>query len=374
MGKHEYEIYSTTKEAWDAMYQAISAAEKSVYWELYIFEDDEVGQKFYLLLQEKVKQGVDVKIIIDYLGSFGVSRKRVQELRVAGIDILLFNEVRSKLRGWWRRLWTRTHRKILIIDEKIGFLGGVNIQKEMADWSDINIRIEGKVVRSMLRAFARSYRIAGGPKKNVRRLLKYSTRLKHVFEDIELVYDEAHPTRSKAKKMYIEALTRARERVILFSPYYFPDKKFLEALWDARKRGVRVDLLIPFRSDVRLATFAAYAWFSVMKRHGIHIHLHKKMMHGKGVIVDDEWAMVGSSNIDQGSFYDNYEANVKIKDKLTVHNLKRTVQGWLDASIDFDELRWTKRGWVHRCKEWCALKLYWIWHRAKDNGDSKKEP
>lgn len=358
----KYQIYESSESAWNGMMEAIATAQCSIYWEVYIFVDDEVGNRFFTLLKEKVKQGVDVKLIFDSLGSFGISKKRIDSLRAAGIDIRLFHERKHRYRGFWKKMISRTHRKVLIVDEHIGFIGGVNIDKKMKDWLDIHVRIVGEPVRSLLRAFAKMYIICGGPKKAVKHLLKYKFRVSKEIQDIEFIYDEASG-KSRARKKYAEALLKARERVILFSPYYFPDKHFLKALWKARKRGVRVDLLIPLRTDIRIATYAAYAWFALMKRYGVKVHLMKQMMHGKGVIVDDDWAMVGSSNIEHGSFYDNYEANVRLKDKGTVKKLKSILEGWIARADRLDDMGWEKRGCLHKAQEWIARKLYRVWHR-----------
>ncbi len=358
-----YDIYDTSERAWDAMYQAILAAERSVYWEVYIFADDDMGKNFFELLEKKAQQGVEVRVLIDGFGSFAVSKKRFQSLHQAGVDIQFFSERKHRYRSVWRRLIARTHRKLLIIDERVGFIGGVNIQQNMAAWLDLHVKIEGEAVRSLLRAFAKNYIISGGKKMHVRHLLKYPVHMKkHPEQDIEFIYDDAGQQHSRARKKYIDALLKAKKRVILFSPYYFPDKKFLYALWRARKRQVRVDLLIPFRTDVRIATYAAYAWFSLMKKMGVHVHLSNNMMHGKGVIVDDEWAMIGSSNINHGSFYDNYEANVRLKHKKTVQKVKHIVEGWLQHATKLDDLEWEKRGRFQKIKEWFAKKLYKLWH------------
>lgn len=363
MDQSNFQIYSTTKDAWEAMYQAILDAKKSIYWELYIFVDDEAGKPFFDVLEQKAKAGVMVKLVIDNLGSFWLSKERVRSLRNAGVDIRFFQERKKRYRGWWKRLWTRSHRKILIVDERVGFIGGVNIRKEMKEWLDIQVRVEGRAVHSMLRAFAKNYIICGGDKKQMRHLLKYRFRL--LRDKAEFVFDEPDENKSSARLKYAEALLKARERVILFSPYYFPDKKFLLALWQAKKRGVRVDLLIPLRSDIRLMTYASYAWFSVLKKLGVNIHFTKKMMHGKGVIMDDEWAMVGSSNMEQTGFYDNYEANIKIKDLSVVKEIKSRILQWLKDSMEFDEKKWAKRGVWHRLNEQLAKKLYKLWHGDK---------
>ncbi|MBU0660813.1 phosphatidylserine/phosphatidylglycerophosphate/cardiolipin synthase family protein [Patescibacteria group bacterium] len=361
MDQSKYTIYSKTEEAWDGMYKSIQHATQSIYWEMYIFSDDIIGKKFLDLLEKKAKEGLDVKLIIDAFGSFWVSNKRANSLKKAGVDMHFFSERKHKYRGWWRMLISRTHRKILIIDENIGFIGGVNVQDSMKDWLDIQVKIEGKVVHSLLRAFAKMYIICGGYKKEVRHLLKYKFRV--LNDKINFIFDHAHKKKSFARKKYTEALLKARERVILFSPYYFPDKKFLYALWQARKRGVKVDLLIPFRSDLRIVTYAAYAWFSVMKKMGVNVRLSKKMMHGKGVIMDDDWTMVGSSNIESTSFHDNYEANVQISDKVFVKRMKDIVEGWMKDSLSLEDIKWEKRGWWQKVQERMARRMYRFWHR-----------
>jgi len=357
-------IYDNTKHAWDAMFLAISQAKKSIYWEVYMFVDDVVGTRFFDVLKQKVKEGVDVKLIVDFWGSFSLSQKSIENLRNAGIDILLFRQKKfslSHFRAWWM---DRTHRKVLIIDEHIGFIGGVNIQKDMGHWQDIHIRLRGKVVRSLLRSFARTYMMCGGDKKQVKHLLKYKYRVEH--SGIDFVYDHYGRKKFGARDWYIQAFKKARERVVLFSPYYFPDKQLLRAMWDARKRGVRIDLVIPFRSDLRLVTYAAYAWFSLLHTKGVQIHLMKKnMMHGKGVIVDDEWAMVGSSNVEHGSLYHNQEANIRFRDKRMVKKLKRILDRWiLDADL-FDAPRWGRRGRWQRIKEFFSHAMYKFWFKVK---------
>lgn len=356
-----YKIYSTSHEAWDAMMRAILGAKKSIFWELYIFLDDEVGKPFFDVLEQKAKSGVDVKLVVDAIGSFWLSKKRVESLRLAGVDWQFFSERSKKYRGWWRRLISRTHRKILIVDEHIGFIGGVNVSQEMKEWLDIQVRVEGKIVNSLLRSFAKSYTICGGDKQKVKQFLKFQYRLQS--EEANLVIDEPDTQRSTVRKKYIDALLKAREHVVLFSPYYFPDKKFLYALWKAKKRGVRIDLLLPLRTDIRIITYAAYAWFKLLQKAGVNIHLTKDMMHGKGVIVDDKWAMVGSSNLDQTSFYDNYEANLEIKKYTVVQNLKDIVNEWVENAKHLTPEDLEKISLWEVVKTKVAFNLYKLWNR-----------
>lgn len=345
------------------MYKAIEKAQKSVYWEIYMIVDDEVGGSFFELLKRKAGEGVDIKLVFDYWGSFWLSKKTINTLRQAGIDVRMFQQKRNPFAGIKDWFMKRTHRKILIIDEKIGFIGGVNVDKNMRDWDDIHIQLRGKVVRSLLRSFAKSYIMCGGDKKNVGHLLHFKYRVVHDYMDF--IYDDSTAQYSNARKKYEEALLKARERVILFSPYYFPDKKLIKAMWRARQRGVHIDLLIPLRTDLRIATYAAYTWFAIMHHFGVRIHLIKKMMHGKGVVVDDEWAMIGSSNIDQSSFYHNYEANVRFRNKSMVRKLKRVLDRWIKNAEEFDIEKWKSRSLFKKLKEKLSGLLYRFWFRPK---------
>lgn len=354
-----YKIYSTTQTAWAAMFEALRVAQKSIYWEVYMFLDDSAGHQFFDLLLAKTRAGVDVKLIIDYWGSFALSNKKVAALRAQGIDIRFFEDRKRRHLIWWGLFSSRTHRKMLIIDEKLGFVGGVNVGAEMRDWLDIHVALRGKTVRSLLRSFAKSYIRCGGDPQAVRDLFKYEKRVE--TDTVDVVSDKPNLQHSQVKKRYIEALLRARERVILFSPYYFPDKAFLNALWQAKKKGVRVDLLIPFRTDLRVASYAAYAWFSLMKTLGVNVHLMPKMMHGKGVIKDDDWALVGSSNIDMPSFHYNHEMNVRLNDKRAVRKLTRILNNWIKLSKPLDQKKWEQRGRWHKVKEWLAVTLYRFW-------------
>ncbi len=364
MPNSQYQMYSTSQSAWDAMYQAVETATKSIFWELYIFADDEIGHRFFDLLEAKAKAGIDVKLLIDSLGSFWLSKKRIASLRSAGVDVRFFSE-RKRLRGWWRLLLSRSHRKILVIDEKIGFVGGVNIERQSKDWLDIHLRVEGQVVHSLLRSFAKMYVLSGGPRRRVRRYLAYryrvATDLKEERE-FELMDHQADTRASTLRRGYVKALIRARERIILFSPYYFPDKAFLYELWRARRRGVKIDLLLPLRTDVRIATYAAYGFFAILKKMGVNVRLTKTMMHGKGAVIDDDLAIVGSGNLDQTSFYDNYETTLSIRNKNLVSRLKDTLEEWMKEAVEVDDA-WEHRSTFHRMKEWIALRLYRLWHR-----------
>jgi cardiolipin synthase len=364
MDSSPYQIYTSSQEAWAAMEQALILATRSIHWELYTFNDDyDVGKRFAEILEAKAKAGLDVKLVVDALGSYGLSKRRVKSLRRAGVDVQIFHE-RKRGRGWWRLLWSRTHRKILIIDEEVGFIGGVNIDASAKDWLDIHVQVQGPIVAILLRSLARMYVIAGGDWRRVRKFFRYiHHRLPTDEQNVVLIDNRAHRRMSRLRKSYFDAIMRAKERIILFSPYYFPDKSFLFAIWRARKHGIRIDLLLPASSDIGIATYATRTWFTLLTKMGVHVYQLGTMMHGKGIVVDNNFAIVGSGNLDQTSFYDNYEASIAIKDLQFVAKLKATLEGWILNAKEVDAIVWKNRGRVQQFKERLALHLYRIWHR-----------
>jgi len=353
-------IYDTTPQAWAAMLSAMREAKKSIFWEVYILIDDETGNQFFDVLMRKARDGVDVKLVVDYWGSFALSKNKINELKQSGIDIHVFQPYKHPFHGIGLWIMSRTHRKLLIVDESIGFVGGVNVRHDMKEWDDIYVSLQGKIVRSLVRSFAKLYVKAGGDREKVLPMLEYDHRVRNTLFDF--VYD--HPRvqlYSKVKQKYIEALMKAREKVILFSPYYFPDKEFLKAIWEARQRGVHIDLLIPFRTDHRFASWMSYAWFALMKKWGVKIHLLKNMMHGKGMVVDDDEAIIGSSNIEYASFYHNHEVNLLMHDKRMAGKLKRILQRWMKSAKSLDDIKFENRGYLQKFFERISAWLYRLW-------------
>jgi cardiolipin synthase len=352
-----YKFYSTSKKAWDAMYNDIASAMRLIFWEVYIFNDDNVGSKFFDLLQKKAQEGIEVHLVLDFIGSFRVSKKRINSLKQAGVDVLFFQDKAKKL---WQRVYTRTHRKILVVDS-VGYIGGVNIDETMAEWLDIQIRVESRVTKSLLKSLVQMYIVAGGDKEKVKHLLKKERFIK---KDLEFIFDDPNPEKSRAKDIYIKALREANRKVIFFTPYYFPDIDFWKALISARKRGINVNLLVPFTSDIGIATYVTRTYISFLKRLGVGVFFTEKMMHAKGVIVDDSWALIGSSNLDQTSFYDNYEVNALITNRNFIRNIKNVIQGWLKKAINSNSKN-HKNTFVQGIKEWLSLKIYKLWHGKK---------
>jgi cardiolipin synthase len=337
MENFTYQFYSTTLSAWDTMYEALLNATASIYWEIYIFWDDKVGKRFVELLCEKARNGLRVKLVLDTIGSRLMSRRSIGELRAAGVEVLWYNTISPEWRfgRWINRLWRRNHRKVLIIDEKTAFIGGVNIAFSATDWYDLHLRIEGEVIRPLLTDFARTYTSSGGSKEEVEKFLT-SEFIKNSPKDEVITFINSSPyfhrTHRFLKKFYIKAVNSAEKEFTIITPYYIPHRRFLRAIGRARKRGVMVNIITPVRSDHRLLDYMASYFLELSEKIGAHIFLLPTMNHAKGFLVDDSLGLIGSSNFTYRSFHANAEADVLFKDKAMIANLSIIVEHWKEEA------------------------------------------
>lgn len=356
-----YTFYKTTNEAWDAMYQALLTAKKSIYWEVYIFVDDRIGKRFVEILGAKAQAGVEVKLIIDAIGSFYLSKQAEQSLHSAGVELLKFNRLYPEWRliKWLTRIFYRNHRKVLIIDEKQVFLGGVNIEAKSDTWDDLYVQMNGSTPWPLLRGFAKSYVASGGDKKNVRHLLHPKlVALQDWREQFRYVL---HSPRYKqmplVRKLYIRALSTARESVNLISPYYVPDRAFLKALREARDRGVKVNIFLPLRTDHRITELITRAYVGLSAKAGANIFFLPKMNHGKALTIDDTMGIVGSHNLSRRGVSFDRESAVHFTHGDMVRDLNKIFAAWKEKATPFNEASWRRRGLFHRLQEWLAKKF-----------------
>lgn len=354
---YSYKFYATTHEAWDAMYQALFSATTSVYWEVFTFVDDKVGDTFIAVLCDKARNGVQVKVIFDAFGSFSMSNKAVERLRKAGVDVKFYNRFfpEWRLLRWFSRLWFRNHRKVLIVDENIAFLGGVNVKAEYHTWDDIYLKIAGFVPRPLLRGFAKSYVSSGGNPQMVKHLLKPNDRgVWHGLKDRLnfIVHSPRFNHYKPSRKLFITSLEIAKESVNFLTPYYTPDKKFLEAVAIARKRGVKVNIFLPLRTDFKLMEIITRAYFRLTLKAGANVYILPKMNHGKALTIDGKVGVVGSFNVTNRSFQLDEESGISFNDQEMVADLNAFFDSYLKTAelLKVEDLN--KPSFKERFKEW----------------------
>jgi len=358
-----YKFYSSTNLAWQAMYEEVLGAIESVYWEIYTFVDDQIGNKFIDLLCDKARQGVDVKIIVDGLGSFNLSRLAMNRLKASGVEVLIFNSMSPSLnfRQWWTGLWLRDHCKVLIVDGETSFVGGVNVQSQMQNWDDIYLKLNGKVVRWFGRYFARKYIICGGQRSKVRHLLhpKLNQSLQEVKGNLKFLVNIPYLRKSSSpfRSFYHQAIATAKNSFNLLTPYYAPDPKFLELIYKASRRGVKINIIMPFKNDIKLMHYVARAFYAISKKAGASFYFLSNFNHGKAVTVDDRLGMVGSANLTKHSLFKNHETGVSFTDELMVRDLNSILDKWKNQADPLLEEDFRRPSWTNKFKTWWVEKI-----------------
>jgi cardiolipin synthase len=318
-----YHFYTTSEKAWKGMLSAIAGAKKSIYLEMYVFQNDTTGYDFLAALEEKSHEGVRVILILDAFGSYSLSSSVTAHLRKSGAEVLFAS-------FWFRRL----HRKVLIIDDATAFVGGVNISSRYARWKDLQVRVKGKIVQSLTRSFARVYRECGG--KNP------------IFKDMEssLIFTKArlwlieHGIGGKQyslRKHYEKHINEAAHSLVLVTPYLVPHRWLIAHLHQAILRGVRVEIIAPERTDHGYVMDRInYYYLNLFTKLGAKCFLSREMNHAKAMLVDERVGTVGSHNLDALSFNWNEEEGVFFENPSMVRKLFQIIEMWEKTAISFN--------------------------------------
>jgi cardiolipin synthase len=316
------------------MLSAISSAKRSIYLEMYVFQNDTVGFDFFSVLERKVHEGLHIVLVLDSFGSSALSFQSVEKLRRAGVEVLFFSY-------WFRRL----HRKILIVDENVVFLGGVNISGAYAPWKDLQARVTGKkILSSSLRSFARVYKECGG--KNTELLMLIGK--KPIFRKARTWFIE-HGIGERwleIREHYEENIAKAEHSITLVTPYFFPRRWLLARLHEAILRGVWVEIIVPKNTDHGwIMNRINYFQLSFFTKLGAVGYLTEEMNHAKVLLIDDVVGLVGSGNLDPLSFGWNAEAGVSFTRPAMVRDLRKILEEWKRESGLFTpemfQSRWT---------------------------------
>jgi cardiolipin synthase len=313
------ELYTTGAATFAAIGEAIAAATHHVHIEYYIFEPDKTGTRMRDALVERARAGVEVRLLVDALGSPRVRGAFLAPLLAAGAKFARFN--RPRLGTLFGRRWLnfRTHRKIVVVDGRVGFCGGINVHDDEnlevkgADaWRDTHIRLEGAVVRGLQRTFLEDWAFSGGDTPITKAYFPDEDSGAHT---VQIVASGPDADRFSIEKVYFAAIAGARERVWLTTPYFVPDDALLAALITAAGRGVDVQLLLSSKTDSRLVDAAGRSYYDALLLAGVKIHVYgPPMVHAKTLLVDSEIAMVGTANFDNRSLRLNFEVMAVVYD------------------------------------------------------------
>jgi|SRR5579863_197497 len=348
-------VYTEGDELYADMLDAIAGARSNVKLESYIFADDEVGRRFIATLCERAQAGVEVRVYLDAAGSLFWGPRAVEKaLRAGRVQVRWFH------RWHWRdplRYNRRNHRKLLVVDGQVGYLGGFNIHRQNSlalygekRWRDTQVRVEGEAAQALETLFDAFW--------HNRRPLR---------PDIELPGGDALVTnhsrlgRLFLRDLYARRFGDAKHSIHLTTPYFIPDYRTRRRLMQAALRGVEVRVLVPHKSNERIAQWAAHAAYANLLAAGVHIHEYlPRMLHAKTMTVDGAWCSVGTANLDYRSFFLNYELTLVSESKPLVETLEGNFQTDQGESMEIQPRRWAGRHWWLRTLEvigWAARRM-----------------
>lgn len=369
-----------------AMFAALGAATDHINLESYVIEDDEIGRQLSELLLQKRSQGVQVNLVYDSVGSIGTPKAFFDRLSAGGVQVLEFNPVNplSARKEWLVN--NRDHRKLLVIDGRTAFIGGINFSRVhsggsfvrrrspaastapvaaatpagLPAWRDTHLRIEGPVVDEFQKLFMQTWtKQHGAPVPAANYFPVLAARGGEMVRAIGSTPDDAH---SLIYLTLISAISRSERHVYLTNAYFVPDPQLLDALINAAGRGVDVRLLLPGKSDSGIAFHAGRSHYGALLRAGVKIHERRDaMLHAKTATIDGVWSTVGSTNLDRRSFLHNDEIDAAILGREFASQMEAAFSTDLKASQAMDLERWEARPFDLRLKEWAArLWEYWL--------------
>lgn len=314
-------IYTDGDDKFTALFDDIKAAKDHIHLQYYILKRDNLGKKLIKLLIEKAKQGVKVRVLYDDLGSRSLTKGFFKELRAAGGEVEAFFPSRFHFINL--RLNYRNHRKLAIIDGKIGYVGGFNVGDEYLGlnpkfgyWRDTHLRIKGSAVYPIQTRFILDWNQASH-RHDIHYAPSYFPLLDHTGSvGMQIVTSGPDSEWEQIKNGYIKMISSAKESILIQTPYFIPDASVLDTLKVAALSGVDVSIMIPNKPDHMFVYWATYSYIGEMLKAGVRIFIYDNgFIHAKTIIVDEQIASVGTANIDVRSFRLNFEVNAFIYDE-----------------------------------------------------------
>jgi cardiolipin synthase len=349
------QVLNNGDEIFPAMLEAIRGARRTILFETFIYWSGEIGDEFAKALSERARAGLKVHVLLDWLGSIKVDEALVEDMKSAGVEVFRFHPLR-----WYNvgRINNRTHRKLLIVDGRIGFTGGVGIAapwtghaQDEDHWRDSHYRVEGPVVAQMQSVMLSNWSKASG------RILHGESYFPPLQPVGDLPAQMFHSSRSGGSEsmqlMYMIAITAAAKSIDIASAYFVPDTMARVTLIAALKRGVRLRVITPGRKiDQPTVRHASRALWGDLLEAGMEMYIYQPtMFHCKTVIVDGLLASVGSTNFDPRSFHLNDEANLNVYDRDFAAHLTRIFEDDLKRCTPYTLEQWHDRPALEKARE-----------------------
>ena len=354
---NDIEVFTVGQDKFDALLRDIEAAQDYIHVQYFIIEADNAGTRLIDLLMRKAQEGVQVKVLYDYVGSFYTRPSVLKRMRAAGIDVHPFLEL--TLTQFAFRLNWRNHRKVVVIDGKVGYVGGMNIADRYVggdkNWPiplrDTHLRITGEAVSALEYSFAIDWNFT------TRELLtsptmRYSDPPQRQDYMVQMMSSGPTNRWKNISFVFFKAITLAKRCVYIQTPYFLPSDSLLKALQSAALAGVDVRLMIPRKPDLPMTRLATASYIKECMLSGIKVYLYEPtLMHAKVVIVDDEFVTTGSTNFDFRSFEHNFEFNALIYSKEFNKKMKAIFEADMEQCTRLSMGKWKQRPLIQKALE-----------------------
>ncbi len=339
VGDNNVQLYDYGQYLYDAMLTAIDNAQESIYLETFIWKDDKVGQAFKTLLTKKAEQGIEVYVVFDSFGN-AVVPERFKEFPPS-IHSLKYQAIWRPWHIFDPRRYALEHRKLLIVDGYTGFIGGYNIGSPYANtWRDTHLRIEGPAAADLAHSFTEFWNQHDSNRTPITR--HYSRRFDSL---ITVVGTNALQLMFPIRDLYIRSIDRAEKTIHLTDAYFVPDSVLLDALCAAARRGVNVQVMVPWISNHIVVDWLARGYFTECLKAGIKVFGYRHMLHAKTCTIDSQWSTIGTANLDRLSAVGNYEINVEVYNEMLAHQMEQLFLSDTTDAIALDLDEWLQRPW-----------------------------
>lgn len=361
--RNKVKLLKSGHEKFEDLFEHIRKAKHHIHLEYFNFRNDSIARLTFELLGQKAKEGVEVRALFDAFGNFSnnkpLKKKHLKAIRETGVQIEKFDPFRFP---YINHAYHRDHRKIVIIDGKVGYTGGMNIADyyieglpEIGEWRDMHVRIEGEAVNHLQDIFLDMWNKTA--KENIGGDIYYPLRKEITQGNKKVAIVDRYP-RKKPKamrKIYAFAIENAKDKVQIINPYFTPTRTIKKAIKKALKKGIKVEIMIPGKSDISFTPDAAFYIANKLRKKGADIYVYNGgFHHSKIMMVDSLYCTVGSTNLNSRSLCYDYEVNAFIFDKETTHELIEMFEDDQKESTLLTKEEYKKRSAWKRFAGWFA--------------------
>lgn len=348
------ETFTSGKECFDAFFTDIQRATEHIHIEFYIIANDTIGIRLRDLLIKKAKEGVRIRVIYDYLGSFSMNKKFLQPLKDAGAYVQAFLPIHRQI--GLSKINYRNHRKLIIIDGKIGYTGGMNIANRyimgnhLGLWRDTMVRFEGAAVHGLQNAFLVDWYFVES--KLISDKKYYPTPRTFDNNFVQIVSSGPDTDWESIMQGITAMIHSAKKYIYIHTPYFLPTEPILSALQIASLSGVDVRLMLPQRVDTKMIQLASHSYLKHILESGVRVFFYQNnFLHSKAIVADDYVSTIGTANMDFRSYEQNFELNAFIYDKKTATSLRLAFEKDLKSCKEITLEEWKKRKKIDRLKD-----------------------